>query len=695
MMRLDNPIPDATELDAAQTLTAVTALFADDGIASHAATRAISSLLSRPDDWVAIAEQLSLGNLLARYARGPLASIFSEPCELVLARHPAGGFQLLHHQEPHWCTIDANGEVSGTIRESDIAHGRQDVEMIFLRLPHDRNGAVTALSQLWPMLQRSWMEIGLASLFVNGGMLLLPLFSMLVYDKVVNNGIFETLWALVTGILVYLFMDTGMRIVRAWSVEQIANRLSQESDERLWHRLLAQKDFSGGSFASFLAEYRNLAASRDFVSASYLMGVVDLPFFLLFLLAIGFIAWPLLILVLVLASFYALAAMTLHSQVIELSKEAEKSGIRKLAFMSETLNTLDVARTVPAPHFLLRRWRSLVAETATLEARRRLTASHSSTLAVGMTTLATVATLTVGAYLIDARMLTVGGLIAAGMLATRTMALVASLFAMLSKWEEFRRATAILEAALDPPRESAQLDKPQTAGRIDVLGVRREYKGRPLALDAVTLNIEPGSRIALLGRPGSGKSTLLRCLAGLTPPDAGQILIDGIAIDDIAPKDRARWLVYKAQEPALFAGTLDENLRISGCSPESPRFAQAIWASGLEEELRSGRMTLGMSLAERGCNLSGGQRQKVALARAFAQGGRILLLDEPTLGLDAEGERLLAERLPQILDDGVLVASTHCATMLQTVSRIIVIDSGRVVTDGPKERLLRTEQKAV
>lgn len=192
----------------------------------------------------------------------------------------------------------------------------------------------------------------------------------------------------------------------------------------------------------------------------------------------------------------------------------------------------------------------------------------------------------------------------------------------------------------------------------------------------------------MLGRPGAGKSTLLRCLGGLCRPDRGQLLIDGLALPDISRFDRAHWLVYKAQDPAVFAGTLEDNLRISGCT-DRDHLNEAIWASGLDNEFKSGRMSLGMRLDERGSNLSGDQRQKVALARVFAQPSRILLLDEPTLGLDPESERLLAERLPKLLDaSSVLIMTTHSAIMLETVQRIIALDGGRVVADGLREKLV-------
>jgi ATP-binding cassette subfamily B protein/ATP-binding cassette subfamily C protein LapB len=165
--------------------------------------------------------------------------------------------------------------------------------------------------------------------------------------------------------------------------------------------------------------------------------------------------------------------------------------------------------------------------------------------------------------------------------------------------------------------------------------------------------------------------------------------VDGLALDDIARFDRMRWMAYKSQDPSVFAGTLEDNLRIAGCK-DSTRFSEAIWASGLENEFSSGRMSLGMQLDERGNNLSGGQRQKVALARALAQPSRILLLDEPTLGLDPENERMLADRLPKLLDgNALLLMTTHSAIMLDTVQRIIALDGGRVVADGPREKLVK------
>jgi ATP-binding cassette subfamily B protein/ATP-binding cassette subfamily C protein LapB len=309
-------------------------------------------------------------------------------------------------------------------------------------------------------------------------------------------------------------------------------------------------------------------------------------------------------------------------------------------------------------------------------------------LATIIQTVTTVTILTTGVYLINARMLSIGELIACNLLAGRALALVASLYVVMGKWQDFMQAAKRMESSLETVRDRDYTPRSEIRGDISVIGVGKHYEGRPAALESVTFSITPGERLALLGRPGAGKSTLLRCFGGLCRPDTGRILVDGLALEDIARFDRVRWLAFKAQDPAVFAGTLEQNLRISGCK-DPDRFSAALWASGLETEFSNGRMSLGMQLDERGNNLSGGQRQKVALARVLAQPCRIMLLDEPTLGLDPESERLLAERLPKLLDQtSILIMTTHSPVMLKTVQRIIALDGGKVVADGPREKLV-------
>lgn len=674
-------------LDKQSVLTAVTALCRSDKALVTRFLKGVKCLVVSKH-WDTEITRLEQMGLFARYVTGQFQDALYHSGDLVLLRNGESGFTLLHRMEQRWHYLGGDGTPLSEIVGAEIAG--ENIEAVVLSLPNgiQASSGFASLAALWPELRAVWAEVGGGSLFINAGQLLLPLFAMLVYDKIAQNGLFETLWALTFGMGLYLATDAGMRLVRSWSTERISVDLTLRSDEAMWSKLVAQVDLPAGGFARFLSNYRDLTLSRDFVSSSYLLSIADIPFLLLYLAVIGIIAWPLMIVSLFLVLLYAGVGFVLQVRMNNLSKEAERNNTQKLSFMGEALGCLDVVRTTPGAGAFLRRWRELAQQTANFDTKRRLAVNHLGMFSSIMQTVTTVVILTAGVYLINAQLLSTGKLIACNLLASRAMALVASLFVVTGKWQDFTRAAARMETSLEIPVERECTPRQTIVGNISVIGLGKHYEGRPAALDNVSFSIAPGERIALLGRPGAGKSTLLQCLGGLCRPDAGQILIDGLALDDIARFDRVRWMAYKAQDPAVFAGTLEENLRISGCT-DGNRLNEAVWASGLENEFKSGRMSLGMRLDERGSNLSGGQRQKVALARVFAQSSRLLLLDEPTLGLDPEGERVLAERLPKLLDSSaILIMTTHSAIMLETVQRIIALDGGRVVADGLREKLV-------
>ena len=664
----------------------MTALCGTDRAVAELMQKAVQRLIASTD-WSREVKRLERSGLSARYCAEKLRDVLELPGELALFRNAGGCFTLLYRIGQCWRYLDKDGSPLSQEVTSESGYGGEAVVMTIPQAGHAAGG-FASLSALWPALRAAWAEVGIASFFINAGQLLLPLFSMLVYDKIAQNGLFDTLWALTLGMALYLLTDSGMRLVRSWATERISVDLTLRGDETLWSKMVAQVDLPTGGFSRFLSNYRDLTQSRDFVSSSYLLSIADIPFLVLYLAVIGIIAWELMLVALLLVMLYSGVGFLLQARLNNLSKEAERTNTYKLAFMGESLDCLDVVRTTPGAGAFLRRWRDLAEQSAGFDTKRRLAIGHLGMFSSATQTITTVVMLTAGVYLINAQLISIGKLIACNLLASRAMALVASLFAVTGKWQDFKRAAARMENSLEAVVERECTPRSNVAGNISVIGLGKHYKGRPAALEAVAFSVVPGERIALLGRPGAGKSTLLRCLGGLCRPDAGQVLIDGLALDDISRADRAQWLAYKAQEPAVFAGTLEENLRISGCSDHS-RFNKAIWASGLEQEFKSGRMSLGMHLDQRGNNLSGGQRQKVALARAFAQPSRILLLDEPTLGLDPESERMLAERLPQLLDSSmVLIMTTHSAIMLNTIERVIALDGGCVVADGLREKLV-------
>ena len=303
---------------------------------------------------------------------------------------------------------------------------------------------------------------------------------------------------------------------------------------------LTQTDISGG-FAKFLSNYRDLTASRDFVSSTYLLALADLPFLVLYLLAVAMIAWPLLIVASLLVALYTALGYLFQNRSNQLAKEAEKENTLKLSYMGEVLSSLDVVRTVPNSASFFSRWQTHSATAATIDGQRRLASTHSNNLSAFMVTFSSVVMLIAGAYLIEARALSVGGLIACNLLTARAMGLVSSLFMVLGKWQDFSRAAERMEANLRPIENRVLTPRENIAGNINIINLSKQYPDRPISLDQVSLKINAGERIALLGKPGAGKTTLMRCLAGLNSANSGQILFDGLEIKDIAASDRAKW----------------------------------------------------------------------------------------------------------------------------------------------------------
>ena len=576
---------------------------------------------------------------------------------------------------------------------------------------------------------RSWLGfvlrgrlgwLTLSSLFINLGILVPSLFGMLVYDKVVHNGIFETLWGLAMGVVLYLATELVLRAIRARSIERVGRWIDEKIDQRLFTILLQPSARSGaqpGMAARFLTLYRDLASARDFFSSQYLLALADVPFLVVILSAIGLIAWPLLLVVLVWVGLYLGVGQWLKDLTQRHNRSVNEQQATKLALLTDTLSSLDTLRTSHAGARMQQRFAQSASQHAQASSALRLSLIVQSHWQMAVSLLSYVSLLVVGSYLIFAQQITVGALIAVSMLSGRTLTTVGQVLMALGRWTELRQSMKQLAPFLQPaqgqgsalPASNAEADASPAASGTDVMdSLRRpagtvrghiamhqlvhQYANGQSALRELNLTFQPGERIGLLGRPGSGKSTLLRILAGAIQPTQGEVRVDHAALHSIAAQDRATWLAFKPQEAPLMAGTLESNILLNLPEDTAPQqrmdaLAHAVYVSALDQDLTSGALRLDLPVEEYGANLSGGQRQKVALARALATRPRLLLLDEPTTGLDTETEQTIVERLGA-LQDITLIMVTHSAAALAITQRLVVLEQGRLLADGPTARLL-------
>ena len=529
----------------------------------------------------------------------------------------------------------------------------------------------------------------LGGIITNVLALALPLFGSFVYDKVLGNGVTDTLWAVSVGVGLAIAMDYLARALRIQLIERVAVTTEGDIDNALFSNLLRK---SGGipPVGLVLDKYKQLLSSRDFVSSTYLMAATDLPFVFLFLAAIAVVAGPLVLVPIVMGCLAIAMNLAFSVPARQYEALARHAGEQRISLLADTLMGREVVVTTGLRGELARRWRRVGDAAAAAGGRARFWNTMANSVNVTASSLAYAAILVGGAYLVDARLLTSGGIMAASMLTSRSMATLASVTLVVTRFREFRRALReldqILPAAAMPETEVSASDP---SGHIQLVGLRWRpaADARPV-LDGLDLKIKPGEIVGLAGLPGAGKTTLMRLIAGVEKPSEGQVLLDMVPVQRWDPRQLARAIGYKTQDALLFEGTLASNVQAGNTMVTTEQMTEALARSGLKLAMDRGELTLATQVGPRGSRLSGGQRQMVALARALLGEPPILLLDEPSTGFDALLERSLAEYIASLAGRRTVLVSSHSRTLLSVCSRIIVLNQGRIGADGPRDKVL-------
>ncbi|WP_337997883.1 peptidase domain-containing ABC transporter [Oleispirillum naphthae] len=533
-------------------------------------------------------------------------------------------------------------------------------------------------------------EIMFGGLMINLFSLCFPLFGAFVYDKVLNNGITETLWALAIGLLLLIGLDYSIRGVRAHLVERFAAAAEADIDRSVFDKVLSGTLTALPSVGRVLDQYKQILGSRDFLSASAMLAAVDVPFLVLFLITVAWIGGFLVLVPLVLGSVligvHALAAVP----TLEAEAEARRAGEARFTLLADALTSREAVVGGRFADALRLSWRRASLRAGAASGRSRFWHALAYAASADFSNLSYVSVIVTGAYMIEARELTTGRLLACSILTSRAIASLASVVTLIIRYRELARALSDLDATLpSPPPAAAAKPRGRLAGEVRLSGVScRLRAGGPPALDGVDLLVRPGEFLGIAGRPGAGKTTLLRLVAGALRPDAGEALLDNVPVAALAPHDLSLNVGYKPQDLCLFEASLEDNLRLGQGEVTRAALDSAIRRAGLMPAIARGEINLTTSLGPRGSALSGGQRQMVALARAFVGEPSVLLLDEPTTGLDAPAEQHLAEVLKARPPGTTLLVSTHSRALLSICDRILVLDGGRVAALGPRDKVL-------
>ncbi|MDH3740733.1 MAG: type I secretion system permease/ATPase [Hyphomicrobiales bacterium] len=545
--------------------------------------------------------------------------------------------------------------------------------------------------RLWP----SYLQVIIAAALINVLALASPLFIMNVYDRVLPNKAISTLWVLAAGMGLAVLFDLMLRSLRGWLIDAAGRRADVLLAGRIFEHVLgiklSQRPSTTGSFANQLREFESV---RDFFTSGTLATLTDVSFFGLFLFVIYKIGGPIAIIPAVAAFFVLMVGLVLQFPLRKAAQKTQAESAYRHSLLVEAIGALETIKTIRAEGVLQRTWERLVGRTAkTLEKARRIS-SLIMNITVATQQLVTVGIVIAGAYLFDAGEISMGAIIACVILGGRSVAPFGQFSSLIARSQQSFAALKTLNGLMkmDSERPDGKnfVSQPILEGRVEFQNIEFSYPEAPNpALNEFNLKIRPGEKVGIIGKIGSGKTTIGRLLGGLYEAQGGTILVDGIDIRQYHPYQLRRSVGIVAQDSDLFFGTLRSNILMGVPNATDDQMIKACQLAGVDDFANRHPSGFDMPVGERGSLLSGGQKQAVALARILLLRPQVIFLDEPSGSMDLASERLLIKHLREAFqNDQTIILSTHRYSMLELVDRLVVIGNGKVVADGPKDKVL-------
>ncbi|PIE09348.1 MAG: ABC transporter ATP-binding protein [Rhodobacterales bacterium] len=542
--------------------------------------------------------------------------------------------------------------------------------------------------------RRHIFEVALGSFVANLLAVAVALFSLQVYDRVIPHQSTATLWVLAIGAGLAMLLEAFLRIARARLMDGAGRRIELEVQKLLMDKVLGmRRGLKGQTPSQVFSAVREFGSVREFFTASTFGTLTDLPFIVLFLALVasigGNVVWVLFIggILMVLPSFF------LQKRMIALTQQTQGATAKSNKLLHEVIYEADTIKAHRGEDRFRRVWSELTALSSLATSEQRKLASTLTFWSQGVQQATYVAAVVTGTFLVFSGEYTVGTIIAVGILTSRTLGPLTQLAGTLARWSNVKAALDALDTVAEAPQDHDEarsyLRREKLTGAFELREVSYTYdEANGLSLDLPALAIKPGQKVAVLGPNGSGKTTLLKLLSGLYSPTAGRVLIDGVDMAQVMPRDLRRGIGYLSQEVRLFSGTLRDNLNMTGLERDDDRLLEALDFAGLGPYVRGHPKGLDLEIADGGEGLSIGQRQSIGWARLWLQDPAVCLLDEPTAALDQTLETTLVDRLHGWLADRTAVIATHRMPILALADRTVILAGGRLAVDGPRDQVL-------
>lgn len=534
-----------------------------------------------------------------------------------------------------------------------------------------------------------------ATLLVNLLVLATPLFTMNVYDRVIPNNAIETLWAFTIGVMIVYMLDTFLKFIRTYMIEQAAKKSDIIMSSIIFEKVIDMKmeahAKSVGSFANNIKDFETL---RGFLTNATITAIVDIPFAIIFLILIGYLGGMLVFIPIVTMVMIIVYAVFIRKPLQVSIEKTHEASAKKNGVLIESLHNIETVKTMSMAGKVQFDWEESNGEIAEKGLKSKMLSTSIPTVTGLLIQLSSVAVVVYGVYLIQEFELTMGGLIAVVILTSRVLAPMGQAAALITQYEDARTSYEMLNEIMSRPEDRPHgkqfVQKPSFTGNIEFKDVTFSYPGEDVpALKNVSFIIQSGEHVGIIGRMGSGKSTIEKLLLRLYAPQSGSILIDGLDISQIDPADLRRAMGYVPQDVHLFRGTIKDNILFRARHRDDEAMIRSAIISGTDEFVRNHPRGYEMEVAERGLGLSGGQRQSVGIARALVDNPEIILFDEPSNAMDQTSEQSFMGALLPVIQGKTVLMVTQKLSILSLTKRLIVMHGGAVVQDGERDVVLK------
>ena len=542
--------------------------------------------------------------------------------------------------------------------------------------------------------KKLYIQVMAASAFINVFALFSAFYIMVVYDRVIPNNAIESLIALTVGILVVVVFDFAMKVLRGLYTDKASAMVDIEVSENLFDRISRNEELINQPTGAVSAVVKEFDLLKDFIASASFVAFVDLPFIFFFLFVLYGIGGPVAAVPAVIVVLVIIIGLIIQPVIRKLSFNASQDGQSKQSVIVEVLSGMETLKTLKGINILRDRWVDSVDRQGITSAKSKFWSQLTTNFSQSGQQLSQVGIVVYGVFLIAEGSLTMGSLIACVILSGRTLAPLGQVSNLLGRFNQAMTAYANFGQLMQKPvkelNRSSQVRIDKIKGQITISNVSLTYpEQKEAVIKQVNLNIAAGEKIAIVGKIASGKTSLLRLITGLYDPSEGSVKIDQSDITHLHPDDIRNHIGVVMQVPMLFSGTLKENLLMGNPNATDKEMIAAAKISNVDEiasNLPDGYETL---ISEGGKQLSGGQRQAICIARAFVGDPKIIIMDEPSSSMDSGSEKQLLEALKEKLVNKTLILITHRGTLLSLVSRVVVFDQGRILADGPKEKVLQ------